>query len=83
MNNYTQPQSATTCYHGRPLWFNFGGHFYFMRITSQRIIILHNGIGFLIHEHIFEYQICFFLRIGWKVISPYTLRKHFRGHFGL
>ena len=36
-----------TRYHSRPLWFNLGGHFYFMLISSRRILILHRVLGSL------------------------------------
>ena len=36
---YTPPKSATTFYHGRPLWLSSDGHFDFMLISTRRILI--------------------------------------------
>ena len=45
MTNYTQSQSSTTCYNGRPLWYNLGCHFDVMLITSHRVILLHTALA--------------------------------------
>ena len=45
MKQYNPPQSATTFYHGRHLWFNSDAHFDFMLISSRRILITHMALG--------------------------------------
>ena len=45
MKQYTPPYSATTFYHGRPLWFNNDGHFDCMLICSRRILNTHMELG--------------------------------------
>ncbi len=43
---HNQPVT-TSCRHGRPLCFNFGGHFDFMLISSGRILIVLTALGSL------------------------------------
>ena len=43
----TPPYSATTCSHGGPLLFKFGGHFDVRLISSCQILILHRALGSL------------------------------------
>ena len=70
----------STCYHGRPLRLHFGSHFHSMIITSDRLIILHTTYSCTC---LFGYKNRHFVTIGWKVISPYTLRQNVGGHLGL
>ena len=76
--------SASTFYHGRPVWFNSDGHLDFMLISSRQILIIHMALGSPYMETyvlIPKSPFCDYW-LG-SFISHYSLRKYSGGHLGL
>ena len=79
MQQYTLPKSATTFYHGRPLWFNSDGNFDVMLISIRRILIIHMALSSPYLETCLDTNIACFVKIG-SELSLYILRKYSGGH---